>query len=156
MKSDDYTVRWANPSDCSLIASLELDSSRYEKRFSPIDLSLSEFSAIWKNRLISGEYMAILAFSDDKLSGFLSFRGQIREGFIAALYVEPSFFRMKVGTLLINVAENMVRRQKGNVLRAEVQEHNDGALRFYRSLHFEQTPVKLAHMIVMEKELTNA
>ncbi|MBO6257859.1 MAG: GNAT family N-acetyltransferase [Succinivibrio sp.] len=156
MKHDGYTVRWATPSDCALMASLELDSSRYEKRFQPIDLTLSDFSALWKERLNSREYAAILAFSDDKLCGFLSFRGEIRDGFIAALYVEPAFFRMKVGTLLVNVAEVMVRRLKGLSLRAEVQEHNDSAIHFYRSLHFVRTPVKLAHMIVMEKEFTNA
>lgn len=156
MKTEEFTIRWAQPSDCALVASLELDSARYESRYRPIDLTLSEFSELWKNRLISREYQTILAFYHDRLSGFLSFRGEIADGYIAALYVLPAFFRMKVGTLLVNVAEIMVRRYHGKVMRAEVQEHNDGALKFYRSLHFERTSVELAHMIVMEKEVTNA
>lgn len=149
-------VRWARTEDASKIARLELDSSRFENRAVPFMFSHQQFTSLWEHRLDVENYKTVLACGAKTLYGFITFKDKIESGRILALYIDPHYMRHGIGRLLLQTAEEMVRIKGGESLEVDVEVLNNGAIEFYRSLHFKKVSVKLDHLIVMRKELHNA
>ncbi|MGN1281540.1 MAG: GNAT family N-acetyltransferase [Succinivibrio sp.] len=149
-------IRWAQHDDASDIARLELDSSRFENRAVPFMFTHQQFTSLWENRLSEQNYKTVLACGAKSLYGFITFKDKIESGKILALYIDPLYMRHGIGRMLLQTAEQMVRLKGGCSLEVDVEVLNNGAIEFYRSLHFKKVSVKLDHLIVMRKELYNA
>ena len=157
MPADNLKLRWAVLSDSSAIAMLEFRSCAYEKRQSPMLMGPDEICALWRNRLTQEGNSTILACVEDKgkerVVGFLTFRGVIRDGKIHALYIEPAFMRRGIGRFLLDTAGHIVRMQGGTELEVHVEMLNYGAQAFYRTLRFCASGVRSGHLIIMTKEI---
>ena len=131
-------IRWANVTDASNIARLELNASHYENRKEPFTFTHPQFTALWENRLSDENYRTI------------------ESGKILALYIDPLYMRLGIGKLLLQTAEQMVRIKGGSSIEVDVEVLNKRAISFYTSLQFAKVSVKLDHLIVMRKEFYNA
>jgi ribosomal protein S18 acetylase RimI-like enzyme len=154
---DEVSLRWARLEDCAQIAITELQSAEVERRERPMTISVTEMSEVWKRRL-SGNAKVILAVrasrpGAEELLGFLSFRGELRQGAVHALYVSPRHLRHGIGRFLMDTAAHVVRMQGGHRLTVHVEMLNHGAQDFYRTLHFCASGVRSAHLIIMTKEV---
>jgi [ribosomal protein S18]-alanine N-acetyltransferase len=78
--------------------------------------------------------------SDRKLAGFVITERVRRSGraagHIVTLDVDPSARRLGLGTLLMQAAENQMKREGAAVMSLEVAENNATAIEFYRGLGF--------------------
>ena len=147
-------VRWAKVEDAARIARLELNSSVYENRSVPFNYTHPQFTKLWEQRLSQeNEYKTVIATGPTRIYGFITFKSRIEDGYILALYIDPLYMRHGIGTLLMKTAEQMVLMSGGKKLKVDVEMLNNGAMTFYRSLHFSKVSVKLEHLIEMEKEL---
>lgn len=149
-------IRWANVTDASNIARLELNASHYENRKEPFTFTHPQFTALWENRLSDENYRTVLACGAKNLYGFLTFKNEIESGKILALYIDPLYMRLGIGKLLLQTAEQMVRIKGGSSIEVDVEVLNKRAISFYTSLQFAKVSVKLDHLIVMRKEFYNA
>lgn len=149
-------IRWANVTDASNIARLELNASHYENRREPFTFTHPQFTALWENRLSDENYRTVLACGVKNLYGFLTFKNEIESGKILALYIDPLYMRLGIGKLLLQTAEQMVRIKGGSSIEVDVEVLNKRAISFYTSLQFAKVSVKLDHLIVMRKEFYNA
>ncbi|MGN0902622.1 MAG: GNAT family N-acetyltransferase [Succinivibrio sp.] len=147
-------VRWANVGDAAKIARLELNSSRFENRKTPLMYTFPQFTELWESRLNDDvSYKTILAAGPTGIYGFLTFKEKIESGKILALYIDPLYMRHGIGTVLLSIAEQMIRSRGGKLMQVEVEVLNNSAIAFYKSLHFAKVRVELEHLIVMQKEL---
>lgn len=157
MPADDLSLRWARLEDSAAIAMLEYRSCAYEKRQTPISLGPGEICALWRKRLAHDGNSTILACVEDqgreRIAGFLAFQGEIRDGRVHALYIEPAYMRRGIGRFLLDTAGHIVRMQGGDELEIHVEMLNHGAQAFYRTLHFCASGVRSGHLIIMTKEI---
>lgn len=65
-------IRWANVTDASNIARLELNASHYENRREPFTFTHPQFTALWENRL-SDEIIGQCLLVVQKSLWFLNF-----------------------------------------------------------------------------------
>ena len=56
-----YVIRLACVNDCSAIAKLELASSQFERRLTPINFTFDELRSLWRKRINSGEFYVLVA-----------------------------------------------------------------------------------------------
>ncbi len=149
-------VRWATVDDAHDIAVMELESAKYENREEPIVISPEDFTKYWQWRLSSNDCPTIVARGEKLLMGFLSFEKTIRDGFIMALYINPVYMRLGVGTVLLGTAENLVRHEQGKGLYVDVEIRNLRGIKFYEKLGFVVDGMKSYHLIKMHKEVEGA
>jgi len=149
-------LRWAVIEDAHDIAVMELESATYENREEPIVISVEDFTRYWQWRLHSNECPTVVVRGEKMLMGFLSFEKNIKDGFIMALYINPVYMRMGVGTILVGTAENLVRSQHGKGLYVDVEIRNLNGLSFYKKLGFVEDGMASYHLIKMYKEVNDA
>ena len=149
----EFCLRWGEKQDSLAIGALEARSQLLEGRNAPL-CNAKELSLLWNRRFENGAKV-ILAFHKQsaQIAGFLGFKGELSQGNIQALYIEPKWIRCKVGTLLLRTAGALCALRGGRNLKVAVLTHNLRARDFYTSLHFRATGVKSSHLIYMQKEL---
>ena len=98
-------------------------------------------------------HKAYLLKENGATKGMMGMQLPLKKGIITALYIDPQFFRMGYGKLLVAKAEQVVVANGGNSLVVEVQKHNFRAQEFYKRLQFVETKVKFTHLIELKKEL---
>ena len=152
----EIRLRYAAGRDAERIAGLELRSAEHECRRIPLAVGTREFAGIWRERIVSGAHVTLLAEGNGELLGFLSFSPSVGNGRISCLYIEPRYFRRGVGRRLMNAAERLARRHGARFLEVEVEIHNRGGQSFYRALSFKARGLVRSHLIVMTKELSPA
>lgn len=81
---------------------------------------------------------------NEKIIGFISISSQDGKPFIGWLGVDPSFHRQGVGKLLLEQAENELRKAKAKNLRVKtvveqnpLDESYDNTVKFYKACGFE-------------------
>ena len=153
MPKSEFCLRWGNKKDSRAIGVLEARSQLLEGRSTPC-CDAKELSMLWNIRFEKGAKV-ILALHEQssQLAGFLSFKGELSQGNIQALYIEPKWIRRKVGSLLLRTAAALCVLRGGSSLQVAVLTHNLRARNFYTSLHFRATGVKSSHLIYKQKEL---
>ncbi len=147
------TLRRAVPLDGEVIARLELRSARYESRTYALP-PLRDLAVIWHGRIKKPTHAVILACSGEALCGFAALEYPLHDGHLAALYVDPDYFRCGVGRVLTAAAAEAARRDGAETLHLEVEMRNFGAQHFYRALHFKPGSVQSAdYLLNFTKEL---
>ncbi|WP_202108170.1 GNAT family N-acetyltransferase [Succinivibrio dextrinosolvens] len=150
---DVVTLRWAEVKDAAAIVKLELESAKYENRAEPINLPPEEFTKYWEERLNGENYKTVLVCGANKLYGFLTFVNEIKLGQILALYIEPEYMRLGIGSNLMKIAEQMVLLKGGHSIEVDVETKNSGGLIFYENLGLKRIGYINDHLIKMKKEL---
>ncbi len=150
---DVVTLRWAEVKDAAAIVKLELESAKYENRAEPINLHPEEFTKYWEERLNGENYKTVLVCGANKLYGFLTFVNEIKLGQILALYIEPEYMRLGIGSNLMKIAEQMVLLKGGHSIEVDVETKNSGGLIFYENLGLKRIGYINDHLIKMKKEL---
>ncbi len=143
----------ASVADAREITCLELRSAEFECRSFPLP-PYKDLLAIWRRRIGREGYKVILARAGTRLAGFTALTPPLTQGHMLALYVDPDFFRMQVGSLLVQAAAQILRNNGAKQLQLEVQVHNYGAQAFYRTLHFMLSPLQSTdQLLCFYKEL---
>jgi ribosomal protein S18 acetylase RimI-like enzyme len=151
--NETVTLRWAEPADAGAIVKLELESALYENRAEPITISEFEFTKYWEERLKGDNYKTVLVCGANRIYGFLTFVNEIKLGKVLALYIDPSYMRLGIGSNLMRIAEQMVSLKGGKTIEVEVETKNRGGLIFYENLGLKRVGYINDHLIKMVKEL---
>ncbi|MBQ3883567.1 N-acetyltransferase [Succinivibrio sp.] len=150
---EKVTIRWAEIKDARTIVRLELESALYENRAEPITISEAEFTKYWEERLSGDNYKTLLVCGANRLYGFLTFVNEIKLGQVLALYIDPAYMRLGIGSNLMRIAEQMVILKGGKSIEVEVETQNKGGLVFYENLGLKRVGYVNDHLIKMVKEL---
>ena len=131
-----YVIRLACVNDCSAIAKLELASSQFERRLTPINYTFDELRTLWRKRINSGEFYVLVAEGQvaggdkaalvgqsasqaaalaplrSQMLGFVGLKAPLgQEGFIQAIYIAPPFYHQGLGGSLLKAAEKILRQR---------------------------------------------
>ena len=135
------------------MARIESASIVHECRSDGYAPSIEELISLWGNRFLFKSHKAYLLKENGAAKGMMGMQLPLKKGIITALYIDPQFFRMGYGKLLVAKAEQVVVANGGKSLVVEVQKHNFRAQEFYKRLQFVETKVKFTHLIELKKEL---
>lgn len=162
-----FYIRKAQADDLYDIAELELRSAQHEQRLYPLDCSINHLHDIWYQRFLSGKYEILLAETrktpsgkrNSTIAGFVGFTAPLyKSGFIQAMYVDPFFFRKRVGIHLFYAAEQIMLSHGCPAVTLHVEPKNVAGHRFYTKLGFVCQNYRHQHLFVLSKNLhlTNA
>lgn len=70
---------------------------------------------------------------------------------IRTLYIKPKFFRQKIGSILVKLVENQLKKQGIREILLEVEPLNNSAQEFYRSLQFIKSQLQSSHLLQYKK-----
>lgn len=154
-----FYIKKANADDLLEISELEMRSAEYEHRLAPLSCGLNDLYDIWYQRLLSGEYEILIAEvrpqnQSRQVVGFIGFVApQYKHGFVQAMYVDPRYFRMRVGLNLFNAAEKIMIARSCPYVTLHVEPCNVGGQKFYSKLGFINQNYKYRHLLVLAKRL---
>lgn len=173
-----YVIRLACVNDCSAIAKLELASSQFERRLTPINFTFDELRSLWRKRINSGEFYVLVAEGQvaggdkaalvgqsasqaaaltplrSQMLGFVGLKAPLgQDGFIQAIYIAPSCYRQGLGGALLKAAEKILRQRGCGRVTLYVEPFNRMGQCFYRKAGFYATKQKYRHLDILVKEL---
>lgn len=173
-----YVIRLACVNDCSAIAKLELASSQFERRLTPINFTFDELRSLWRKRINSGEFYVLVAEGQvaggdkaalvgqsasqaaaltplrSQMLGFVGLKAPLgQDGFIQAIYIAPSCYRQGLGGALLKAAEKILRQRGCGRVTLYVEPFNRMGQCFYRKAGFYATKQKYRHLDILIKEL---
>ena len=173
-----YVIRLACVNDCSAIAKLELVSSQFERRLTPINFTFDELRSLWRKRINSGEFYVLVAEGQvaggdkaalvgqsasqaaaltplrSQMLGFVGLKAPLgQDGFIQAIYIAPSCYRQGLGGALLKAAEKILRQRGCGRVTLYVEPFNRMGQCFYRKAGFYATKQKYRHLDILVKEL---
>lgn len=173
-----YVIRLACVNDCSAIAKLELASSQFERRLTPINFTFDELRSLWRKRINSGEFYVLVAEGQvaggdkaalvgqsasqaaaltplrSQMLGFVGLKAPLgQDGFIQAIYIAPSCYRQGLGGALLKAAEKILRQRGCGRVTLYVEPFNRMGQCFYRKAGFYATKQKYRHLEILVKEL---
>lgn len=173
-----YVIRLACVNDCSAIAKLELASSQFERRLTPINFTFDELRSLWRKRINSGEFYVLVAEGQvaggdkaalvgqsasqaaaltplrSQMLGFVGLKAPLgQDGFIQAIYIAPSCYRQGLGGALLKAAEKILRQRGCGRVTLYVEPFNRIGQCFYRKAGFYATKQKYRHLDILVKEL---
>ena len=173
-----YVIRLACVNDCSAIAKLELASSQFERRLTPINYTFDELRTLWRKRINSGEFYVLVAEGQvaggdkaalvgqsasqaaalaplrSQMLGFVGLKAPLgQEGFIQAIYIAPPFYHQGLGGSLLKAAEKILRQRGCGRVTLYVEPFNRMGQCFYRKAGFYATKQKYRHLDILVKEL---
>ncbi|ARG97014.1 GNAT family N-acetyltransferase [Legionella micdadei] len=145
----NYSIRAATIQDAHAIAETHIRSWQgMYKEFIPEsilnNLSIEERTQQWQELILQGVKVLVLEV-EDKVVGFASvcrFRNAHAEdssGEISAIYLDPHYWRMGLGTKLCTAAISELESQGYKKIFLWVLEGNTQARKFYESLNFKAT-----------------
>lgn len=174
----NYVIRLACVNDCSAIAKLELASSQFERRLTPINFTFDELCSLWRKRINSGEFYVLVAEGQvaggdkaalvgqsasqaaaltplrSQMLGFVGLKAPLgQDGFIQAIYIAPSCYRQGLGGALLKAAEKILRQRGCGRVTLYVEPFNRMGQCFYRKAGFYATKQKYRHLDILVKEL---
>lgn len=154
-----FKLRRATLEDITNLCIVELKAIKDEQRMHPFNMSLSELTSVWKMRLKSGKFdivVAVDALNNDRLVGFIALQAPSHhEAFLQAIYVDPLYYRRKVGTMLMALCDKLCKLRFCPVLRLHVEPLNRNGLSFYKKLGFTVTNRKFHHLNILVKEYSS-
>ena len=173
-----YVIRLACVNDCSAIAKLELASSQFERRLTPINYTFDELRTLWRKRINSGEFYVLVAEGQvaggdkaalvgqsasqaaaltplrSQMLGFVGLKAPLgQDGFIQAIYIAPPFYHQGLGGSLLKAAEKILRQRGCGRVTLYVEPFNRMGQCFYRKAGFYATKQKYRHLDILVKEL---
>ena len=175
-----YVIRLACVNDCSAIAKLELASSQFERRLTPINFTFDELRSLWRKRINSGEFYVLVAEGQvaggdkaalvgqsasqaaaltplrSQMLGFVGLKAPLgQDGFIQAIYIAPSCYRQGLGGALLKAAEKILRQRGCGRVTLYVEPFNRMGHSFYRKMGFYRLNRKHHHLDILVKELSS-
>lgn len=154
----EITIRRANLSEVDVIK--EIITEAYE----PIKKKLSRMPAALKEGLdkiarhiqMGDQYVALVG---DTVVGTMRVRIVGRVGVVARVAVLQSYRGRRIGTMLIEYAENLIAHMNATVVEVEVYGAIDEQLAFYEKIGYTETN-RLERLgeeiVVMQKELVES
>ena len=149
----ELQVRWACLSDAAKIARVGLASAKIEVRVDPLDISLKDFTQIWKDRISTRSHRTVVLCLGERILGYICFTSPLRGGYIQALYIDPEYNRQGLGRILMSVGTEVVKTTGGRTMQVDVQPENYAAHEFYKKTGFVFTGEMAGDLLVMKKEL---
>lgn len=117
-------------------------------------MSLQDLYNLWRSRYGSGKFYIIVAAADETVLGFAAVLAPKRkEGFIQAVYVDPSFHHCGIGSKLLHASEQVFYKQECPCIKLYVEPMNHNGIKFYKKAGFLPTGKKFRHLDIFLKEL---
>lgn len=109
---------------------LAIEKKSYSTPWSPVS---------FKNEIYSPYSIALVAMLEGAVAGYIIANYRFNEGHVLNLTVHPQQTRKKIGTHLMEIVLDMLRRKGCAVVWLEVRASNAAARRLYEKLGFIET-----------------